>query len=118
MKIGEILTEFGEFGDWIPAILGNEIGRKHGIDPYNMYLLSRTLGNQDYNDRAARAVATGDLEQMARKKPTRKPIQRQMPKKQNFDIDNREPYDTREPHVDNREPYDTREKPPRKRRRR
>ena len=112
MKISEIL------GDFLPAMLGNEIGRKHGIDPYNMWLLSRTIGNQDYNDRAARAVATGDLEQMARKKPTPEPTRQQMPKKQNFDIDNREPYDTREPHVDNREPYDTREYVPKRKRKR
>lgn len=74
-------------------------------DAYKLYLLAKGIKNQRKTDRQRRNnFSKGNFNTQ----PTQqKPI---VKRKYNQDFDNREPYDTREPHVDNRERYDTRER--------
>jgi len=111
MKVREILNELHGLDGIAGRILGNEIARKTGVNPYDWYLFGKGIkGAVDSHNRQD-DFDRGHYHTSPKKsiKPIDKPKIKKPKPKRDWNRDNREPYDTREPHVDNREPYDTRE---------
>ena len=59
MRINEI-TQIGE--GWLEKLAGHAIGKKTGIDPYQMYLLGKTIKNRKKNKRLQKNFATGNFD--------------------------------------------------------
>ena len=117
MKVHEILSEWHGLDGIAGRILGNEIERKTGVNPYDWYLFGKGIKRAVDSHNRQDDFDRGHYEPPPKKtrkhnpKPIPKPIPKPKPEpKRDWDRDNREPYDTREPFVDNREPYDTRER--------
>jgi|TARA_B100001094_G_scaffold150854_1_gene146023 hypothetical protein len=102
MRINEV-TQIDE--GWFEKLAGHAIGKKTGIDPYQMYLLGKTVKDRKNTKKLQKNFATGnfDIPSAPKKKPVKK-------RRYNQDVNAPEPYDTREPFVSNREPYDSRER--------
>ena len=102
MRIHEV-TQIDE--GWLEKLAGHAIGKKTGIDPYQMYLLGKTIKNRKKNKRLQKNFTTGNYN--ASDSPKKKSVKK---RRYNQDVNAPEPYDTREPFVSNREPYDSRER--------